>query len=201
MLTDKKLFTSHKNHSKCRGISFEFTFEEWIKWWENALGTEWRILRGKNKGKYVMARIGDVGSYSSNNVECMLHEQNCKDRRENKTAAKGENIGTSKLTKELVLEIFASSEEWDVLSKQYAVSYSQIKRIKNKINWQDLLEDEQILFSGRKKRRDGTGTYPGVSWNKNADKWQAAVQIKGKRKYLGIYETEEEAIAVVERNK
>lgn len=35
--------------------------------------------------------------------------------------------------------------------------------------------------------------YPGVCWHKRARKWQAQVGIDGKIKYLGLYETENDA--------
>lgn len=35
--------------------------------------------------------------------------------------------------------------------------------------------------------------YKGVGWHKNSKKWQARIDIKGKRKYLGLYNTEIDA--------
>lgn len=40
------------------------------------------------------------------------------------------------------------------------------------------------------KNRSG---FKGVSWNKNARKWAASIQFQGKRIYLGLYLTKEQA--------
>lgn len=46
-------------------------------------------------------------------------------------------------------------------------------------------------------RRDNTSGVIGVNWNKTAKKWQAAVQIKDKRKHLGYFTCKVEAARVV----
>jgi hypothetical protein len=35
--------------------------------------------------------------------------------------------------------------------------------------------------------------YPGVSWHERTHKWQARIRIKGKEKYIGLFEEESEA--------
>jgi hypothetical protein len=35
--------------------------------------------------------------------------------------------------------------------------------------------------------------FPGVSWHKTSNKWQSLIKIKGVRKHLGFFNTEEEA--------
>ena len=102
-----KAFRTQKNDAKRRNISFKFSLEEWVKWWETNLGINWKELRGHKKGKYVMARIGDNGSYSLDNVECILHEQNCIDRAKNNTSARGKDNSQTKLLKEDVSEYFS----------------------------------------------------------------------------------------------
>ena len=39
---DMEKFNSQRQSSKIRGISFEFTLDEWTSWWEVNLGPEWR---------------------------------------------------------------------------------------------------------------------------------------------------------------
>jgi len=41
----------------------------------------------------------------------------------------------------------------------------------------------------------------GVSWHKKASKWQAHIKAKGKRLYLGLYESEEDASAAYQSAK
>lgn len=44
-----------------------------------------------------------------------------------------------------------------------------------------------------KDRKNGTSKYPGVSWHKYYNKWQAQIQIDGKKIYLGRYSNELDA--------
>jgi len=37
--------------------------------------------------------------------------------------------------------------------------------------------------------------YPGIYWHKGAGKWQSMIGIKGKRKYLGLFDVEADAYA------
>lgn len=76
MMTPKRAYTRQKAAAKCRGIAWEFTFDSWHSMWE-ASG-HWD-QRGVGKGKYVMARFGDVGPYSTTNVEIILALQNHSD--------------------------------------------------------------------------------------------------------------------------
>jgi hypothetical protein len=59
-----------------RGIEWLFTFEEWVKWWEEAKGPNWMQLRGCHTGQFVMARFEDKGPYAPWNVECITVELN-----------------------------------------------------------------------------------------------------------------------------
>lgn len=52
-----------------RGIPFRFTLFQWDQWWRSVLrelGPDAR--RGRRKGNYMMARIGDRGAYEHDNV-------------------------------------------------------------------------------------------------------------------------------------
>ena len=50
----------------------------------------------------------------------------------------------------------------------------------------------------RKKHRNNTSDYTGVSFHRASGKWQAQISIDGKRKSLGYFHTKEEAAAVYE---
>lgn len=43
------------------------------------------------------------------------------------------------------------------------------------------------------KRINNTSGFKGVSWHKGTKKWQAKINFKGKRKYLGLFDTPEAA--------
>ena len=62
--------------AKRRGLAFEFTYEEWIRWWESHLGPDWFQMRGKGSGKFVMSRKLDTGPYAPHNVECKTFRRN-----------------------------------------------------------------------------------------------------------------------------
>lgn len=73
-LTPKYRFVQAKNAAKQRGISFFFTFEEWLKVWQDSGHWEERGPKG-----YCMCRKGDEGPYSIDNVYIALHIENKKD--------------------------------------------------------------------------------------------------------------------------
>ena len=49
--------------------------------------------------------------------------------------------------------------------------------------------------SNQKKPKNNTSGFKGVTWHKSARKWQAAIVTDGKFKYLGIYDSAEDAHA------
>ena len=51
----------------------------------------------------------------------------------------------------------------------------------------------------RKKRTDNTSGVKGISWHKPRQKWQANICVNQKQKYLGLFNTLEEAKQVVEK--
>lgn len=72
----RKLYGKQRRNAKRRGIAWDFTFEDWVRWWETELGPEWISKRGKGKGKYCMSRLKDKGPYITWNVRCILYEVN-----------------------------------------------------------------------------------------------------------------------------
>lgn len=56
-----------------------FSFEEWVKWWEDNLGPDWLKKRGVLKVNYVMCRKADKGHYHPDNVYCATSSQNMTD--------------------------------------------------------------------------------------------------------------------------
>ena len=60
-------------HAETRGIAWEFTFESWLKVWVDSGRLK---QRGRGPGKFCMARNGDVGPYSPENVSIKAQEEN-----------------------------------------------------------------------------------------------------------------------------
>ena len=72
-----KTWLAHRQSAASRGIPFLFTLLQWHLWWKAELlrlGPE--AKRGRRRGEYVMARIGDRGSYEQGNVRALTPAQN-----------------------------------------------------------------------------------------------------------------------------
>lgn len=69
-------YQSHKFSAKDRGIEFLLTYDEWYKIW---LDSGHLSERGKRKGQYVMARYGDIGPYSVENVKIISFAENTRE--------------------------------------------------------------------------------------------------------------------------
>lgn len=80
-------FRRQRNSAKHRGVSWEISFDEWMSTWKSSGKLE---LRGIGYGKYVMARYGDIGPYSKENIEIVPCEKNAKDARTNHPRTKQE---------------------------------------------------------------------------------------------------------------
>lgn len=66
-------YRHQKKNAKRRGIEFYFTFEKWKEVWLES--GKWE-LRGRNKGQYVMCRIGDLGAYEEANTFIATNAEN-----------------------------------------------------------------------------------------------------------------------------
>jgi len=60
------------------------------------------------------------------------------------------------------------------------------------LNWASLEEQAR----NRRVQKNNTSGYQGVSWNKWRKKWRAIIFVNGKNRYLGLFDTREEAFAV-----
>lgn len=69
-------YSVQRSRAAQRGIEWLFTFDEWVEVWRNS----GRLSeRGRGRGRYVMARRGDVGPYSVANVVIQLGEDNSRE--------------------------------------------------------------------------------------------------------------------------
>lgn len=65
---------AHRDNAKRRGIPFRFSLLQWRVWWR--LNLPAGSSRGRKRGQYVMARLGDRGAYEAGNVECITQASN-----------------------------------------------------------------------------------------------------------------------------
>lgn len=86
----RRLYSDQKRHARARNIAWELTFDEWLSIWQ-ASGK--LAERGAGKDQFVMARMGDVGPYSVENVYICTASQNHKDAHHNKRWHCGVPIG------------------------------------------------------------------------------------------------------------
>lgn len=72
----RKKYKLHKLHAKQRNIPWDFNYCQWIKIWLKS--GHW-YERGKKPGQYQMARYGDTGPYSPNNVRIITVGDNVRE--------------------------------------------------------------------------------------------------------------------------
>lgn len=73
----RQAYINHYRRSVKRGIEFQFSFDDWVAWWEEHLGPDWLWMRGSYGNQYVMARYYDDGPYAAHNVKCITASKNC----------------------------------------------------------------------------------------------------------------------------
>lgn len=69
-------YTHQRKTAQNRGIEWKITFPEWFRIWKES--GHWEE-RGRGRNGYVMARYGDSGPYSPENVEIITANQNASD--------------------------------------------------------------------------------------------------------------------------
>ena len=151
-------FDGQRQAAKSRGIKWYFTFEEWVNWWEDQLGTRWFEKRGRFKDQYVMARDKDKGPYASWNVQCITSSQNVSDMSKNGSLPVGKRHPMAKLTEEQVREIYLSKDlSLEELTRKHNTVIAQIYRIKSRKIWRNVTADlgpPQYKSGGRGARTD-----------------------------------------------
>lgn len=66
-------FEAHRRDAAERGIAFLLSFDQWWALWEQS--GHWHE-RGRERGKYCMARFGDCGAYEQGNVRIVTSGEN-----------------------------------------------------------------------------------------------------------------------------
>jgi hypothetical protein len=129
MPSPRQAYNSQKNCARQRGIPWELTFEIWSAWWREQLGPDWFQLRGKRIGQYVMARHGDIGAYSIENIKCILHTANTKEAKPRQSYCR--KAPSPKVTSDRKAAILAMSGTSAAIARQFGLSQSWVWRIRN----------------------------------------------------------------------
>jgi len=74
----KYKFDNQKKSAAERGISFEFSYDDWIQYW--IASGKWEN-RGPYKDQYCMARHNDIGPYNADNVKIITNSENVLERK------------------------------------------------------------------------------------------------------------------------
>lgn len=122
------------NTARRRGITFQLTFEEWVKWWQSNLGDDWFNKRGKTHGKYVMARKGDKGPYRLDNIKCILAVENS--REWDRPPGHG-----GKISPVVAAKIFEADGCMAAISQKYKTGYHSVYDIRNRRSWKKLTKE------------------------------------------------------------
>ena len=109
-------YRQQKQNARRRGISFEFTYQEWLDWWGEDI-----VLRGKGKDKLVMARNNDCGAYSPDNVKKMLNQDNVSDGNKGKIVS----VSTRDKLSQQKIGTVRSLETRQKISETLKVYYTQ----------------------------------------------------------------------------
>lgn len=126
----KDKFFIQKDAARTRGIEWKLTFEEWGKIWEES--GHWEE-RGQSSNQYCMARFGDKGPYSINNVKIITTRENLLERKANN----GSMNGNSKLTEDDVRFIRANEGKIKrpELAKRFGIRHDHVRDIQKRRVW------------------------------------------------------------------
>jgi hypothetical protein len=126
----KNQFFSQRLAARNRGIGWELTFRQWWRIWKES--GHWE-QRGRNNGQYVMARYGDRGPYSVDNVKIVTVDINLAER----VSLKGEEQANAKLTEHDIREIRrleGKVPRW-MIAGQYGLNYYHVRDIQKRRCW------------------------------------------------------------------
>lgn len=84
-----RAFQQQRVSARNRFIPFKLNLWQWWTIWQDS--GKWD-LRGRGKGHYCMARIGDKGTYEVGNVKIILNEENASESYEHTSSDKRKNI-------------------------------------------------------------------------------------------------------------
>lgn len=118
MLSRYRRYIANKNNARYRGIPWELSYSQWRMIW--ARSGHWNE-RGAQKGKYVMARFGDKGAYSPNNVKIITHSENCSEGQ----LGRHNSYSTKRRKSQSAKRVAADPAEWKRRSERAKKQHQQ----------------------------------------------------------------------------
>ncbi|MCT1652600.1 AP2 domain-containing protein [Staphylococcus saprophyticus] len=83
-------------------------------------------------------------------------------------------------------------KEKDVFLKDF-IKKNSFQKIKNNDFTKNNLIDQGESFRWKRANAKSDSKYKGVSFHKKTEKWRSNIKVEGKQKYLGLFESEDEA--------
>lgn len=132
MRANKLAFQRQRSAASHRGIEWKFSFEEWLKVWQESGHLH---ERGRLRGQYQMSRNGDVGPYAPYNVRIVPISVNLAERDVRKF--RGSSSGTSTLTEDVIRAIRAAegNEPRRVTAERYGITCGHVYDIQKRRAW------------------------------------------------------------------
>lgn len=129
-------FNSQRFAAKRRGIKWKLSYDEWINIWTRSKKL---TKRGHRIGCYVMARFGDKGPYSVNNVEIISVTQNNHDAHQGKRNTEQHNRNIAKA----VTSTWANMTPEQRAARGRSVSKTQLKTGVMQKAWDQTVDRER----------------------------------------------------------
>ncbi len=108
--------------------------------------------------------------------------------------AAGRHNGKTTLLHRLIWQLLHPT---DTISQNMCLDHIDNNRLNCKSS--NLRVVSRAVNARNKRKREGsTSRYRGVCWNSQCQKWQASISVQTRTKYLGLFETEELALAAYE---
>ena len=126
----RSAFRQQKASARKREIGFDFTFNEWVAWWEHHLGKDWMSKKGCRCDQYVMTRHEDKGSYEWGNTKCILSQDNHTEYNLNRKPSSGWKYKELKMP--AVIMIYLDERRYEEIADEFKVTKHKIQCIKRK---------------------------------------------------------------------
>jgi len=167
----------------------------------------WKDIIGY-EGLYQVSSYGRVKSLeryafvsTKNNCYQKIHEKILKPAT-NGGGYKYVRLSNKNIKKNKVVHVAVAESFLNHIPNKFVIVVDHIDgdRLNNFVcNLQLIPNRQNILKSIYKKQK--SSQYPGVCWHKQYNKWQAAIRIDGKSKYLGRFDSELEASEAYQKAK